>query len=551
MSLPRALTAAPGFAAVALLALTPSAALARAADGTISTTAVVQSPTDIAFSGAGTLLVADPNNHVVRFRQPPSGGGRQGIAAGTGNEADGCPNTSGNDDLGTPRGVEFDDGRLFVIDQSTNCIRFIHADGSFERIGGNADGQPGLAGDHGPATSARLREPSDIAVAQDGSIYIADTGNHRIRRVTPQGVMLTAAGTTEGFSGDGGPAESAQLSSPRDLAVQPDGGLLVADTGNHRIRRIAPDGTITTVAGGTGIGPGGDGDPARAAQLSAPAGVLPLPHGGFLIADTANNRVRRVTPLGAIFTVVGSTPGSAGDGGLARDAQLTAPTGLAARADGGFAVADTGNSRVREVTDVGAVPGAVDGRSFNVAPVSGDVKVAPLGANGALPLQEDDLVPLGSAVDARDGQLTVTVERAGDLLQPALVYAGSFTPTKAPNDVTDLNLIDPLVCPPPARAGIARTASISRTATIARKGKKKKRRKKGKTQRRLWVKGKGGRYRTKGRYVGALERGTQWLTEESCTSATVTVRRGSVRVRNRVTGKSHVVHAGESYTIFV
>jgi hypothetical protein len=545
MSLPRALTAAPGLAAVALLALMPSAAFSRAADGTISTSAVVQTPGDVAYSDAGTLLVADPSNHVLRFRQPTNG--RQGIAAGTGDEAQGCPDTSDNDALGTPRGVEFADGRLFVTDQTTNCIRFIHPDGSFERIGGHPDGKPGLSGDHGPATSARLREPSDIAVGQDGSIYIADTGNHRVRRVTPQGVMLTFAGTTEGFSGDGGPAESAQLSSPRDLAVMPDGSLLIADTGNHRIRRVAPDNTITTVAGGTGIGPAGDGDPARAAQLSAPAAVLPLTNGGFLIADTANNRVRRVTPLGAIFTVVGSIPGATGDGGLARDAQLTAPTGLVKRPGGGFTVADTGNSRVRDITDVGAVPGAVDGRSFNVEPVSGDVAVNPLGSPGALPLREEDLVPLGSGVDARKGQLTVTVGRAAGQLQPALVYAGSFVPTKAPNDVTDLNLIDPLVCP--AAAHIARSASIA-TATIARKAKKKRRRK-GKTQRRLWVKGKGGRYRTKGRYVGALERGTQWLTEESCTSATVTVRRGSVRVRNRKTGKSHVVHAGERYTIFV
>ena len=131
------------------------------------------------------------------------------------------------------------------------------------------------------------------------------------------GFAFTAAGTTEGFGGDGGPARTAQLDLPSDVSVLPDGGYLVADTNNHRIRRVGADGRITTVAGTT-MGFGGDGGPATQAQLNNPDGVAVLPGGGFLIADTDNFRVRRVDAGGTITTVAGAgTAGVSGDGGPA------------------------------------------------------------------------------------------------------------------------------------------------------------------------------------------------------------------------------------------
>jgi hypothetical protein len=546
MSLHRAHSAVrvTGLAAFALLSLMPSAALARAADGTISTVFHASAPADVAYFPDGTLLVAAPADHKIFFRSPD---GTTGTAAGTGGTANNCNNTNGNAALNAPRGVESDPAGDFIIaDRNTNCVRIVGDSGGFTRLAGAADGQPGLSGDGGPSESARLRNPSDTAVAPDGTLFIADTGNHRIRHVLNDGTMTTFAGTDQGFSGDGGPADQAQLDSPRDIALLDDGSLLIADTGNHRVRRVAPDGTITTVAGGNGAGAAGDGDPALTAQVSSPASVLSLPHGGYLVADTGNNRVRRVTPLGAIFTVAGTTSGSGGDGGFAKDAQLSSPQGLVARPGGGFTVADTDNDAVRNVTDVGAVPGASLRRSLNVEPVSGTVMVHPAGGPRALPLQEEDLVPLGSSIDAAGGKLTITVRRGDGHLDPAQVFAGAFTASqrKAGSDpITDLALTKPLSC------AIGAIASVSRLATASRKGGKKGRRK-GKTQRRLWVKGKGGRYRVKGRYVGALERGTQWRVEDSCTSSTVTVREGRVTVKDLQTGKRTIVRAGEKLTVF-
>ena len=169
----------------------------------------------------------------------------------------------------------------------------------------------------------------------------------------------TVAGSgTGGFAGDGGAATAALLTSPSDVSPLPGGGYLVADTSNHRIRRVAADGTITTVAGaGPAVGQtggfGGDGLPATSTpvRLNQPRGVAVTADGGFLIADTTNNVIRRVSPAGIITTVagIGGQAGQTGDNGSATSALLTAPQGVAATPDGGFLIADTGNHRVRRV----------------------------------------------------------------------------------------------------------------------------------------------------------------------------------------------------------
>jgi streptogramin lyase len=171
-----------------------------------------------------------------------------------------------------------------------------------------------------------------VALLPDGSMVLADTSNHRIRQVAPDGTITTVAGTgTFGFSGDGGPATAAQIAAPRGIASLPDGSILFPDSGNHRVRRISPSGVITTVAGNGTQGFGGDAGPALSAQLNLPFGVSPQADGGFLIADAGNSRIRRVDRSGFITTVA---------------ADLASPHAVAALPDGGFLVADTMNNRV-------------------------------------------------------------------------------------------------------------------------------------------------------------------------------------------------------------
>lgn len=211
-------------------------------------------------------------------------------------------------------------------------------------------GSAGYSGDAGPATAADLNTPTALATQADGAILVADSGNHRVRRIDPAGVVTTVAGSgAAGFTGDDGPALQASLKSPIGVLALPDGAFLVADSGNHRIRRVSPSGVITTVAG-TGISAlAGDGGPAVAAALSSPTHLALDGTGGILVADTGNDRVRRIAPDGSISTVAGSSEGFAGDGGPAVSAKLSGPLGLAVAADGRIIIADSYNRRVRQV----------------------------------------------------------------------------------------------------------------------------------------------------------------------------------------------------------
>jgi len=222
-------------------------------------------------------------------------------------------------------------------------------------VAGN--GQYGFSGDGGPATAARLSYPSGVAVATDGSLLIGDYGNHRIRRVGPDGRITTVAGNGQaGFSGDGGPATAAHLNCPHSVAIGADGSLLIADYHNHRIRRVGPDGRITTVAGNGESGFSGDGGPATAARLNYPPGVAIGADGSVLIADYFNDRIRRVGPDGRITTVAGNgESGFSGDGGPATAARLTWPGGVAVGADGTLLIADSLNLRTRRVGPDGRI----------------------------------------------------------------------------------------------------------------------------------------------------------------------------------------------------
>ena len=224
----------------------------------------------------------------------------------------------------------------------------------------------GLSGDGGAATAAQLNFPFGVAVTADGGYLIADSSNHRVRKVSPAGTITTVAGTTFGLLGDNGPATAAQLSGPYGVAVTADGGFLIADSSNSRVRKVSAAGTITTVAGTT-RGLSGDNGAATAAQLRGPFGVAVTADGGFLIADTANSRVRKVSAAGTITTVAGTTRGLSGDNGAATAAQLRGPFGVAVTADGGFLIADTGNNRVRKVSPAGTITTVAGTTTFGLS----------------------------------------------------------------------------------------------------------------------------------------------------------------------------------------
>jgi hypothetical protein len=218
-----------------------------------------------------------------------------------------------------------------------------------------------FCGDGGPATQARLLRPLAVTARRNGGYFVADTGNQAVRMVLPNGVISTVAGIgVAGFGGDHGPANAAELNHPTDIAPTEDGGLLIADTGNNVIRRVSPNGTITTVAGHPG---GSNGQPpsttpaaATSVDLDAPTGVAAIDSGGFLIADTGSNLVLRVSADGQLRVIAGTgAAGYGGDGGVALDATLNAPTRVLPTANGAILVLDQGNGVVRRLSPGGVI----------------------------------------------------------------------------------------------------------------------------------------------------------------------------------------------------
>jgi hypothetical protein len=234
------------------------------------------------------------------------------------------------------------------------CIRKVTPDGTISTVAGN--GERGFIGDGGPAVAAQLTIPP-VYRWIPWEIYIADINNQRIRKVTPDGTITTVAGNEGyGFSGDGGPAVEAQLSYPYGVTVDSLGNIYIADIGNQRIRKVTPDGTISTVAGNGEQGFSGDGGPAVEAQLSDPHGVTVDSLGNIYIADIGNQRIRKVTPGGTISTVAGNGGfGFSGDGGPAVAARLRHPYDVAVDSLGNIYIADYYNHRIRKVTPDGTI----------------------------------------------------------------------------------------------------------------------------------------------------------------------------------------------------
>ena len=322
----------------------------EAGDGGPATAAQIVHPRGVAIAPGGGFVFADAFGHTVRRVLPD---GTITTVAGTGTagfSGDGGPATQA--ELDQPHGVAFAaSGTLLVADALNNRIRAISPGGTISTVAGT--GAHGFSGDGGPATGATLSAPRGVAAVPGGGYLIPDTDDDRVRLVRPDGVIVTVAGEgTRGFAGDGGPATDAELDRPFAAVALAGGGLLIADTGNDRVRKVSGDGSIVTVAGNGIRGFGGDGGPATRAALNSPHSLAVLPDGGFLVADEGSNRVRRVWPNGTLTTAAGTgTAGFSGDGGRATAAELNQPKAIAVLANlQGFLVADAANSRIRLVT---------------------------------------------------------------------------------------------------------------------------------------------------------------------------------------------------------
>ncbi|MGA2246022.1 MAG: immunoglobulin domain-containing protein, partial [Verrucomicrobiota bacterium] len=321
-------------------------------DGGAATNASLHAPASLTVDGSGNLFIADTGNNCVREV------GTNGLittVAGDGSAGySGDGGVATNATLDAPAGVAVDgSGNLFIADTGNNCVREVGTNGLITTVTG--DGEAGYSGDGGVATNAALDAPSSVAVDGSGNLFIADTGNNCIREVGANGLIATVAGNgSPGYSGDGGVATNGTLVAPTGSAVDGSGNLFIADTGNNCIREVGANGLITTVAGNGSPGYSGDGGVATNGTLVAPTGIAVDGSGNLFIADTGNNAIRKVDTNGVIKTVAGDgSAGYSGDGGLATSATLNAPASVAVDDSGNLFIADTDNNRIREV-----VPGS-------------------------------------------------------------------------------------------------------------------------------------------------------------------------------------------------
>lgn len=429
-------------------------------DGGAASRAILIQPQGLATDGRGNLYIADAGDHRVR---KVGADGTIETVAGTGIRGfsgDGGPATGAQ--LDSPYGLALDaQDNLYIADLGNARVRRVGLDGTITTVAGGGSLPAGGVNDGSPATAVSLSAPRDLAFDHNGNLYISDFDAARVYVLSPQGSLSTAAGSGKaGASGDNGPAIYAELNHPAGLAFDPQGNLYIADSGNHMIRRVRlgvitsyaraatptglafdPGGTLyvadasagdisviplsgaasairiaalevsyssglglyasagnevvaaggsvpVTLAGGGNLAHG-DGGPATAARLNHPSGIAADSSGDVYIADRDNNRIRRVAADGTITTIAGTgVAGLSGDGGPASAAQLNGPSSVTADASGNLYVADTGNARIRKITPDGKISSATNlglvAPVYAVADESGKLYIADSGAGKIL-----------------------------------------------------------------------------------------------------------------------------------------------------------------------
>jgi sugar lactone lactonase YvrE len=326
---------------------TPTAAAARAPERSYVTSllqalkgAQFNDPKGVAVDASGNVYVADYANHRIRKVSPTGvvttlAGSTQGFADGTGTSAK----------FSNPYGVAVDaSGTVYVADSGNHRIRKVSPTGVVTTLAGFSWGFA-----DGTGTSAQFTSPGGVAVDASGNIFVADRGNNRIRKVSPTGVVTTLAGSTQGFAD--GTGTSAQFSNPYGVAVDAGGNAYVADYANHRIRKVSPTGVVTTLAGSS-ANSYADGT-GTSASFNYPFGVFVDASGNVYVADSANNRIRKVSPTGVVTTLAGGSGGFAD--GTGTSAKFSNPYGVAMDTSGNLYVADLSNNRIRKVSTTGVV----------------------------------------------------------------------------------------------------------------------------------------------------------------------------------------------------
>jgi sugar lactone lactonase YvrE len=357
-----------------------------AKDGTGSA-ARFRYPFGIAADSSGNVYLADTYNHTIRTLTPAGEVMTLAGLAGSSGSGDGTGSVAR---FSEPTGVAVDgSGNVYVADRANHTIRRITPAGVVTTLAGS----PGNAGSaDGTSTAARFNKPQDVAVDTNGNVYVADSGNHTIRKVTPAGVVTTMAGSAGNPGSVDGTGSAARFNRPSGVTVNPNGRVYVADTDNQTIRKVSPAGVVTTLAGLAGNTGSNDGT-GPAARYNVPYDVALDSAGNVYVADTYNHTIRKSTSAGAVTTLAGLAGASGGRDGTGSVARFSFPTGVATDGSGNVYVADYSNCTIRKVTPAAAVTtlaGAVGGQGT---------------ANGAAPSARFEY-PAGVAVD-RDGNAYV------------------------------------------------------------------------------------------------------------------------------------------------
>jgi hypothetical protein len=342
-------------------------------DGQAANTSSIFLPLDAVEDAAGNVYLSDSNNQ--RIRRVDGVTGLISTVAGTGSSGysgDGGPATSAM--INAPSGLALDGaGNLYFSDAGNQIVRRIDAVSGVITTVAGVPQTVGYTGNGGRATSATLSAPQGLAFDASGNLYIADSANNVIRMVAAgTGTISTVAGTSSfGYNGDGGQATTEQLYTPWSVTVGADGSLYIADLANNRIRKVSTGGTMTTAVGSGTAGFAGDGSSGQSAQLDNPAGVVLDPGGNIYIADSGNNRVRKVSgTTGIITTIAGNADESfGGDGGPAPKAGLYGPYSVFVDQTGDLLISDLFHNRVREISsNVATLPEYATIRVGKVSP---------------------------------------------------------------------------------------------------------------------------------------------------------------------------------------